>query len=554
MTPRDTKRFRRSIEENFFVAMNDWLAYDDGPRAARKLESLAEEARESGLAQVADAMVRLLFAVKDGEDPRRVIWWLRNLVGGGRKHVFASPLNCLMGQLQIKLADHAMAIRAFKAALELQPFYCPWEAWQGMGVAHYFMNRPEEAKTDFQRAIQYPTQPHLGAAYLNLGEVHWKLGETRLAEQAYKHAVEEVNDPYQRAYLHMKLADIDSPLPVRQSDVLPVDTGAVVNRAVEEHVTGLVKDKLIPVKQEENIRERAARIVVEYEADAKTRLYLERFSPKVVAEVVRQHRDLKVGVHRGRLLEEQITRRRQYLTALKVSLRGFTAHFKFLDPEDQIQFIGDFLNRIATVVFSYNGALDRIQATNVIAYFGHMNAGSEDVGHQQAAVDAVDAAFAMQEELINFFKDIKKHFFELPVERIRLEKGGYDLRQRTLGLAIGVSTGWCNFGCMPVGDRNGRLMVGHAINIAHRLTEVSRPREVLTSQSTYDLITRLAGDRYEFEDITGNIEMDGGVHFNSLKDYENRPIYAIKPLAPLDYDSDVKVDKSPHKARKKKKL
>lgn len=525
MTQKNLKRIRLAIEEGFFSALNHWLCQRDDAAAVRVLTTASDVAGEYGLSQVQDALVRLTFAIRDEEDIRRVVWSFRQLLQN--HHGFAGPIRCMMGWLHIRLGDYPMALRVLGRSLDDNPFYSPWESYHGLGLAHLHQGNLSEAREFLLKAVAHKEHPHPDAAWQLLGEVYWRMGDDEEAETAFHKAGQTVRDPYRREYLRMKLADIHSSGPVRQSGVIPIDVGKSFDHGIERFLEGLLQDKLIVPKHGQKIGERAQTVADEYEIDMKSRLYLERFGPQVVAEIARQTRDVKAGTHRGRLLEDQITRQRQYLTVLKISMHGFTSHFKYLDPEDQLKFINRFLSRIADIVFRHNGALDRMQPTMVMAYFGMMSDGSDPAVHRLAALDALRAAFEIEDELIAFFKEIKKHFFELPVEKIRLEKGGYDLRERSLGLAIGLSTGWCVFGEMSVGDRNGRLMVGHTVNIAHRLTEVARPREVLTSQTTYDLIARCAGDDYLFEDITSTIEIQGEMTVKSLKDYENRPIYRI---------------------------
>jgi class 3 adenylate cyclase len=525
MTPNNSKRVRLAIEEAYFSALNYWLCQREGVTAMRVLATASVVAKEYGLSQVQDALVRVSFAISDNEDTRQFVWSLKQMTA--QHHGFAGPLRCLMGWLLIQLKDYPMALRVLARSLEDTPFYSVWESHHAMGLANLYSGNLSAARDSLLKAVAHHENPHPDAAWQLLGETYWRMGDNEEAETSFLKAMESVKDPYRREYLRLKLADIHLGAAVRMSSVIPIDVGKSFDNGIERFLEGLLEDKLIGPKNSKQIGSRAQAVADDYEIDIKSRLYLERFGPQIVAELARQARDLRAGVHRGRLLEEQITRQRQYLTVLKISMHGFTAHFKYLDPEDQLKFINRFLARIADIVFRFNGALDRIQPTNVMAYFGMMADGSEPSVHRMAAADALRAAFEIQDELITFFKEIKKHFFELPVEKIRLEKGGYDLRERTLGLAIGLSTGWCVFGEMSVGDKNGRLMVGHTVNIAHRLTEVARPREILTSQTTYDLVSRVVGDEFLFEDITSTIEIQGEMMVKTLKDYENRPIYRI---------------------------
>ncbi|RJO67784.1 MAG: hypothetical protein C4523_08480 [Myxococcales bacterium] len=536
MSRRDAPTIRRKIEEDFFAALSEWLNHADAAGACRLLEQTAAQAKTHRLGQVHDVLVHVMFTIKNNEPVRKLVWSLKQQASG-HAHSFAAPLLALQGLLFLRLNDYPMAIKTMRLALGETPFFCPYVAWQGMGIAFYHSGEYDEARKALLKAAAYVDHPHLGSVWLNLGEVYWRLGDVKQARDAYEKTLETVRDPYLREYVRMKLDDVNAPGPIRQSGAIPVETGVLFEQGLERFVNSLLDDKLVPPKRGEELRERARQLAREYELDVKSRLYLERFSPRVVAEILRQSRDLEKNLHRGRLIEEQIARRRQYLTVLKAGMHGYTAHFKYLDLEDQVRFINEFWRRMASVIFRHNGAIDRIQSTSVIAYFGALGTGDDDEAARLSGLDAIRAAFALQDELIVFFKEIKKLFFELPVEKIRREKGGYDLRERTLGLAVGVSTGWCHFGQMALGGRNGRLMVGHAVNIAHRLTEIARPREVLTSQTTHDLVAPVALNLFSFEDVSAKVEIDGRMRVNTLKDYENRPVYRIRPQGEFDADA-----------------
>lgn len=538
MSPTNAKQIRQSIEEYFFDALHDWLEQSDTPKAIQRLNQIAQLAQKSGLPQIYDVMIRIILAIEDEEEIRKLIWYLHEHFEES-KHNFVAPLHCLQGFLYILLDDMQVAKKSFTSALDSKSLHCPWEAWRGLGIAQYNCGEFDHAVESFKNSIDNKNQPRIGAVYTLIGKTHQRLGDIELAEEAYENARQTKCDPYEREDLRNKLADVHATVPVWQSGVIPFETGTAFGRRIDLFTEKLVSDGLVKKDKEKEIKEQARSLVLEHELAMKSRFHLERFSPRVVNEIVQQSRDLGEEAHRGRQLEELVSRRRQFLTCLKLSMHGFTAHFKYLDPEDQLNFINEFMRRIASRVYNYNGALDRIQTTNIMAYFGFMYEGSKQSVHRQAAIDAVEAAFAIQKELISFFKDIKKHFFELPVEKIKRQQGGYDLKERSLGLAMGISSGWCIFGKKAVGSRNGRLMVGHTVNIAHQLTEVAHPREVLTSQTTYDLTARTLGSRYNFEDITSDIEIEGALRIRRMPDYENRAVYRILPTKSEDGENEL---------------
>ncbi len=217
---------------------------------------------------------------------------------------------------------------------------------------------------------------------------------------------------------------------------------------------------------------------------------------------------------------------RRQVCVLDARIKGFTAHFKLLEPEDQARFLDRFYAESSKVVEQHGGRLHDLTRAGFLAVFDMASsARSQDLD----PVDVhrvVNAAFALNEQFVDYFRSIKKYFYETPVEMIRLRRGGFGVKERTLGLAVGLDMGWAVFASVGSESLRRERILGHVANLARRLVQVAAPREVLTSQSIRDALTD--DPDYSLEDITADIQVEAqGLRLNRLADYENRSIYRI---------------------------
>lgn len=418
------------------------------------------------------------------------------------------------------------------AGLQKRAAKHPGDPWLGewllvQGMTARAKGEPERAQAAFREAIESKTLAFPAPAYFGLGECSLSLGRSAEARQAFLELLALPDEPFLHALARLRLYDLTAEGPLSAGEILPVTQAGAqlawlsrLQRAYE--VSGLIPEER---------HEEAARILAALSAEAKESHKLGvlsmRFSPALVAELALQERALAKGLHRGRLLIDHIQRRRRHLTCLILRLHGFTAHFKALDPEDQLSFLNGFLARIKRVVYRHNGAIEQVRPTTLCATFGALDPPDDPEAARLSAKDALSAALAIEDDTIAFFKHIKKLFFELPVERIRLAKGGFELRERTLGLGMGLASGYCQSGVLPIADANGRLLIGHAVNLSERLVRLGRPREILVAQSAYALLEGQSELPCAFLELTGQIEYEGDLRVHQLKDYENIAFYRV---------------------------
>jgi adenylate cyclase len=160
----------------------------------------------------------------------------------------------------------------------------------------------------------------------------------------------------------------------------------------------------------------------------------------------------------------QLRGKRSEISVCIVDIRNFTALSSKLPPEDIVEFLNRFFERMIDVVFSHRGTLDKFLGDGFIAIFG---APLEDPNHREMAVRAalsmLEAKEALREEL--------------------LQKHGIELR-----IGIAVNTGPAVVGNVGSEQRMEFTAIGDAVNVASRIEALNKEyqTECLVSGSTAD--------------------------------------------------------------------
>ena len=156
-----------------------------------------------------------------------------------------------------------------------------------------------------------------------------------------------------------------------------------------------------------------------------------------------------------------IAAERRQITVLFCDLVGSSQLLGKLDPEESRLIIRSYRTVIATEVEKLGGHVAQYLGDGVLAYFGW------PLAFEDAAVRAVAAAHGMLQQ----------------VTRIETPHG------EKLAIRIGIATG-----LVVVGGSESRdvvedmTAVGGAVNLAARLQELAKPRQILVSGSTRQLI------------------------------------------------------------------
>lgn len=176
------------------------------------------------------------------------------------------------------------------------------------------------------------------------------------------------------------------------------------------------------------------------------------FSPRVVDKLIASPESL-ASQHSERL----------DVTVLFSDIRGFTALSERLEPDVVAEMVSEHLDTMASVVFRYDGIVDKYIGDSVMAVFGSPFPQGD---HPQRAVAAALAMIEAQRDLQSKWG-----------ERIA----------GPLAIGIGVNTGIAIVGDVGMARREFTHL-GDTVNLASRLKDVAQPWQVLIGESTYERV------------------------------------------------------------------
>jgi class 3 adenylate cyclase len=174
----------------------------------------------------------------------------------------------------------------------------------------------------------------------------------------------------------------------------------------------------------------------------------------VVDEILESPEGTKIGGHRATV------------TVLLSDLRGFTTLTDTRDPEQMVQLLNRYLERMSDVILSYNGIIDDIIGDAVLVVFGAPEAREDD------PFRAVACALAMQNALA-----------ELNRENVGEENP-------CLEMGIGINSGSVIVGNIGSEARMKYGIVGTTMNMAARIEAFSIGGQVLIGKGTYDIVRK----------------------------------------------------------------
>ena len=175
-------------------------------------------------------------------------------------------------------------------------------------------------------------------------------------------------------------------------------------------------------------------------------------SKKVVDEILESPSGQKIGGHR------------ETVTVLMSDLRGFTGLSENRDPEELVQLLNRYLERMSRVILDYDGLIDEFIGDAILTVFGVPEKREDDPAR------AVACALAMQNALVELNEEITQEGYP-PFE-----------------MGIGINTGSVIVGNIGSEVRTKYGIVGAAVNIASRIESNTVGGQVLIGESTYLLV------------------------------------------------------------------
>ncbi|HEX8834206.1 MAG TPA: adenylate/guanylate cyclase domain-containing protein, partial [Abditibacteriaceae bacterium] len=159
--------------------------------------------------------------------------------------------------------------------------------------------------------------------------------------------------------------------------------------------------------------------------------------------------------------EEELSRpRRVRATILFTDLEGFTTYSENHEPEEVIEALNDYLDRLVPVVQEYGGTIDKYIGDAIMAYFG------APVPRWDHAAQALHCAIALQNECARFREETGIPFY----------------------MRVGVHTGDVIVGSVGSAQRADYTVIGDTVNLASRLEGKNKEfgSWIMCSTETYD--------------------------------------------------------------------
>src|SRR3954468_22542263 len=228
---------------------------------------------------------------------------------------------------------------------------------------------------------------------------------------------------------------------------------------------------------------------------------LERFLAPQVAQLIASS-DSPEGL---------LTSQRREVTVVFCDLRGFTAFTEATEPEEAMNVLREYHAALGTLIFKYEGTLDKYAGDGVMVLF---NAPIQFEDHVKRAVkmsvEMRDTVGALTEKWRN--------------------------RGHNLGFGIGIALGYATLGQIGFEQRLEYAAIGSVTNLASRLCDEPKANQIVVSRRVYGLVEQWVDGR-PIDDL-------------NLKGF-NHPVLAAEILSWRDeVDNVVEATASPKRRKK----
>jgi len=185
----------------------------------------------------------------------------------------------------------------------------------------------------------------------------------------------------------------------------------------------------------------------------------EKFSRLLSPNLVEQLISGELAVEKGGKKTE--------VTVLFADIRGFTPMTESTPPQQVVELLNDYFERMVEIIFQNEGTLDKFIGDEIMVIWG------APVAQPDHAYRAVITACEMQKEL----------------ERMNHERETKGLFPIKVG--IGICSGEAIAGYMGSTKKMEYTVIGDTVNVASRLCDLAAPMEILISDATYQMVKEL---------------------------------------------------------------
>lgn len=177
--------------------------------------------------------------------------------------------------------------------------------------------------------------------------------------------------------------------------------------------------------------------------------------------------------------DKYLTNDRKLLTICFSDLKGFTEASENMEPEDTITLLNEYFTEMTKIVFRYGGTLDKFMGDGILVFFG------DPIEYANHAERAVKMAIDMRKKV----QELRNHWLETGCN---------------IDIYFGINTGYATVGNIGSEIQMNYTVIGHQVNIAHRLQMEAKPSQILITSRTLSEIK----DLVETEEIK-NVKLKG---------------------------------------------
>jgi len=179
----------------------------------------------------------------------------------------------------------------------------------------------------------------------------------------------------------------------------------------------------------------------------------------------------------------ELSHRRTKLTMFFSDIKDFTQFTDASDPEDVAKLLNEYLGEMAQIVRTWGGTIPQFTGDSIYAIFG----APDSHGERDDALSCVRMAVEMQERMKTLREKWWNQGIQLPFE-----------------IRCGIHTGMANVGNFGSEGFMEYSAIGLNTNLASRLEQVCKPKEIYLSHATWALVK----DEIPCEEV-GTIEVKG---------------------------------------------
>ena len=179
-------------------------------------------------------------------------------------------------------------------------------------------------------------------------------------------------------------------------------------------------------------------------------------------------------------LEENFLNQKTELTILFSDIRGFTSLSEQHSAKQVLKLLNEYFSSQVAVIFSTNGTLDKFIGDCIMAFWG------APIASDSQAIDAINAALLMQDNLLAFKRSLPEHL-------------------QHFDIGIGIHSGEAIAGLVGTKQRVDYTVIGDAVNLASRIEGLTKNRcRILVSEQAM----LLAKQAFDFEE-QGEFQVKG---------------------------------------------